>query len=103
MFAEGVITNVLNPKVALFIIAFLPQFVDPSRGDVVGQILFLGFLFNLGGTIINLAVALLVSWLRGLIVRESGRPSSLGRTIQRTSAAFLAVMGVYFAAEFKLR
>ncbi len=63
VFLEGAWTNLLNPKVALFILAFLPQFVDPARGNVVGQMLFLGLLFNIGGTTVNLAVALVVGWI----------------------------------------
>ena len=42
IFYQGVIANVLNPKTALFFFAFLPQFVDPAKGAVSAQILFLG-------------------------------------------------------------
>jgi threonine/homoserine/homoserine lactone efflux protein len=49
IFAQGIIVNVLNPKTALFFFAFLPQFVDPARGTVALQILFLGTLFAVMG------------------------------------------------------
>ena len=42
IFGQAVIVNVSNPKTALFIVAFLPQFVDPAKGSVAGQILILG-------------------------------------------------------------
>lgn len=68
VFLQGVITNALNAKVALFFLAFLPQFVDPAAGPVVPQIVLLGLLFNVQGTVVNLVVAVLASqgtaWLR---------------------------------------
>lgn len=52
-FWRGFVTNALNPKVALFVLAFLPQFTDPSRGPVWQQILILGAVFTLTGMCIT--------------------------------------------------
>src|SRR5438105_12098475 len=49
LFGQGLLVNLLNPKTALFFLAFLPQFVDPGRGHVTLQILQLGVLFALMG------------------------------------------------------
>jgi threonine/homoserine/homoserine lactone efflux protein len=63
VFRQGMITNLLNPKVALFFLAFLPQFTNPG-GSVAAQIVVLGCLFNLSGTLVNIGVAWLAASAR---------------------------------------
>jgi threonine/homoserine/homoserine lactone efflux protein len=65
IYSQGVIVNMLNPKVALFFFAFLPQFVDPSRGAVTSQILALGLMFVAMGCVTDSAYALLSSSIAG--------------------------------------
>jgi len=60
---QGLVVNLLNPKTALFFFAFLPQFVDPGKGNVTGQTLFLGAIFVGMAIITDSLYALLASSL----------------------------------------
>jgi threonine/homoserine/homoserine lactone efflux protein len=67
---QGLLTDLLNPKLLLFFFSFLPQFVDPARGDPNLQMLVLGLLFQVTGVPTNLAVALGGGTLAALIARH---------------------------------
>ena len=92
IFRQGIVTNVLNPKVALFFLAFLPQFVDPSRGWVALQTAGLGAWFITSGTIVNVAVAWLAGSARVLLQSRAGRA-----WFRRASGAILVALGVRLA------
>jgi threonine/homoserine/homoserine lactone efflux protein len=69
IFGQGIVVNLLNPKTGLFFLAFLPQFVDPSRGSVAVQTLLLGGIMMVMGVVSDSSYALLSGtlggWLKG--------------------------------------
>ena len=71
IFLQGAFTNILNPKVALFFLAFLPQFINPSQNASL-QILFLGIWFDVGGTLVNILVAVLFGKIGAFLSRSPG-------------------------------
>ena len=71
IFWQGTFTNILNPKVALFFLAFLPQFVTTSQNAWL-QILFLGVWFDVGGTLVNIVVAVLFGKIGAFLSRSPG-------------------------------
>jgi threonine/homoserine/homoserine lactone efflux protein len=69
-FVRGMIVNVLNPKTALFFLAFLPQFVDPDRGAVWSQALVLGLVFVALGLVTDSLYALAAGTVGALLRRR---------------------------------
>ncbi len=64
VFRQGLLTNILNPKVALFALALFPQFVKPEAGHVAAQILLLATVLNLIGLVVNGSLVLGANRLR---------------------------------------
>ena len=79
LFTDGVVVSVFNPKIAIFFLAFLPQFIDPSRGPVPQQVLLLGFIYVALALMTDGAYALLAGrlrqWLSGRVMRGPLAPS----------------------------
>jgi threonine/homoserine/homoserine lactone efflux protein len=69
IFVQGMIVEVLNPKTALFFLAFLPQFVDPARGSVALQTLILGAMLAIVGLVSDSAYALIAGTAGGFLRR----------------------------------
>src|SRR5215470_6276962 len=92
-FIQGVLTNVLNPKVALFFLAFLPQFIDPGSATKTLAFLLLGATFITTGTIWCLMLVFAGARLRGFFIDN---PNS--RTlVNRATGGLFIVLGVRLA------
>lgn len=92
-FMQGWLTNALNPKVMLFFLAFLPQFVDTSAGPVAGQLLWMGGVFTL---ITSVAYAALAWTAGGLGERLTRRPG-LARWLNRCTGVLFIALAVRLA------
>ncbi len=93
IYRDAVITNVLNPKVALFFIAFLPQFIDPTFAKTVLPFLALGITFTITGTILCLILANFAS----IISHKLKNNKKLSGFINRTCGAVLIGLGIKVA------
>ncbi len=69
---RGFVTNILNPKVALFVLAFLPQFTRAEAGPIWQQIVILGLIFNATGLVINAGYGLGAGLVRARLTRLGG-------------------------------
>ncbi len=90
LFIDGVFVSVLNPKIAMFFLAFLPQFVEPGRGSIARQVLLLGIIYVALALITDSGYALLADrvrrWLGGRTVR--------GPLLRKLSASVYLGLGV---------
>ncbi len=88
-FREALIVNLSNPKVILFVLAFIPQFVDPE-GPVLGQFLVFGAILSLGGLVVNGAVGVFAGSL-GRVLTGSRRVEQGLRLVTATVFGGLAL------------
>jgi threonine/homoserine/homoserine lactone efflux protein len=90
LYGQGLLVNLLNPKTALFFLAFLPQFVDPTRGHVALQILQLGILFALMGWCSDSAYAVIA----GTVAERIRGSLRLRRAQRNISGGGLIALGL---------
>ena len=93
LFWQGVLSNVLNPKIAIFFLAFLPQFVDKGRGYITVQLILLGLTFAFFG----LCFLLVVGYSSGSIGSWLTRRPHYTKSLQRLSGGILVGLGVRLA------
>lgn len=90
LFFRGLITNILNPKVALFFIVFLPQFIDPEIGNVALQIFVLGSFVGFSGAIINGLVGAFAGGAGRLVLQNP----TVSKWIARISGCLFVGLGL---------
>ena len=92
-FWQGITTEVLNPKTALFFLSFIPQFVSPAKGHMILQFLVLGAI----SVTLNTAVDLLVVAMAASLARRLTRDPKFGEKQRLASGAGMIGLGVYLA------
>jgi threonine/homoserine/homoserine lactone efflux protein len=92
IFRDALMVNLLNPKVIFFILAFLPQFVDPAR-PVVPQFLILGVVFSAGGLLVNG----LVGGFAASIGHRLAKSDTMTRWLGRISAGIFGLLALRLA------
>ncbi|MDB5998763.1 MAG: Lysine exporter protein [Rhizobacter sp.] len=90
-FWQGALTNALNPKVALFFLAFVPQFITPGSGSQAWAFVALGMVFNVGGLVVNGLVAL------GASAASRRLAAGGAATIQRVAGVLFVGLGLRLA------
>ena len=96
-FRDGVLVNLFNPKIIVFMFAFLPPFIRPENGSPLLQLLILGMIFNVGGTIINCVVALFA----GKIGAALSTSLNFRRWFSRISAGLFLLLAARLVFERK--
>jgi len=97
LYARGIIMNVTNPKVAIFFLAFLPQFADPARGSLPLQMAFFGGIFIIAA----LLVFSLIAWFAGTLGERLSQSRRAQMILNRVAGTVFAVLALKLATAFR--
>jgi threonine/homoserine/homoserine lactone efflux protein len=97
VFLQGFGTNALNPKVALFFLAFVPQFIAPSAPDKTLAFLLLGALFNFNGLWVSIGWAMAATWARQRLGAVRQRLNTATRWLDRVAGVMFIGFGLKLA------
>jgi threonine/homoserine/homoserine lactone efflux protein len=92
-FRDGLMVSLTNPKVILFVLAFIPQFLRPEAGSVLGQFLVFGAVLSVGGFIVNSGVGIFASRARRVL---TGSPQA-GRILGYVTGTIFAGLALRLA------
>lgn len=93
VFRRGFLTNVLNPKVALFFLAFVPQFIAPGAAHTGAVFLALGLIFTANGLLVSIGWALAAAWVAG----RAGTLARITRWMDGVAGAVFITFGIKLA------
>jgi threonine/homoserine/homoserine lactone efflux protein len=94
LFVKGLVANAINPKVILFFLAFLPQFVDGRRGHLAWQIAQLGVLF----TAMTVVIFGAIGWFAGSVGERLARRPAIGTWLDRVAGGIFVALGLRLLA-----
>lgn len=92
-FRQGILTNILNPKVALFFLAFLPQFIDPASSTKTLAFIILGLTFVATGT----TWCMILAWFASAFTTRLRENQSIGQWLNRVAGSLFIFLGIRMA------
>jgi threonine/homoserine/homoserine lactone efflux protein len=93
LLSQGMVSNILNPKIALFFLAFLPQFVSTNHGNIVAQMIILGGIFAFFGSIFLIIVGYFAGSIRSSVLGNE----SIATKVRWFSGSLLIALGIRIA------
>jgi len=97
LYLRGIVMNVTNPKVAIFFLAFLPQFTDPSRGSLPLQLVLFGAIFIVAALLVFSSI----SWFAGYLGEKLGKSRRAQIVLNRVAGTVFAILALKLATAYR--